>query len=95
MQLVGRGVEPFLVPRLGRPRGQAAVEWSVFLVGVDNKKTNSDLWGRFSSLFGQTWPQNPFRMTGLVLQCRLHQKSGPQTISWQFGILISPPPMNR
>jgi hypothetical protein len=32
-------------------------------------------------------------------QCRLHQKSAPQTnskaISWQFGIRSSPPPMNR
>ena len=38
-------------------------------------------------IFGQTWPQNPFRTTGLVLQCRLHQKSAPQTnskaISWR------------
>ena len=55
---------------------------------------NSDLSG-FRPIFGQTWPQNPSRTTGLVLQCRLHQKSAPQTnskaISWQFGILKSPP----
>ena len=53
----------------------------------------------FRPIFGQTWPQNPSRTTGLVLQCRLHQKSAPQTnskaISWQFVILKSPPPMNR
>ncbi len=53
----------------------------------------------FRPIFGQTWPQNPSRTTGLVLQCRLHQKSAPQTnskaISWKFGILKSPPRMNR
>ncbi len=42
----------------------------------------------FWPIFGQTWPQNPSRRMGLVLQCRLHQKSAPQinykTISWQF-----------
>ena len=32
----------------------------------------------FRPIFGQTWPQNLSRSTGLVLQCRLHQKSeGP------------------
>jgi hypothetical protein len=40
----------------------------------------------FRPIFGQTWPQNPSRSTGLVLQCRLHHKSAPQTnsnaISW-------------
>jgi hypothetical protein len=50
----------------------------------------------FRPIFGQTWPQNPSRTTGLVLQCRLDQKSAPQTnskaISWQFGIRKSPPP---
>ena len=39
---------------------------------------------------------SPSRTTGLVLQCRLHQKSAPQTnsntISRQFVILKSPPP---
>ncbi len=49
----------------------------------------------FRPIFGQTWPQNPSRTTGLVLQCRLHQKSAPQTIcktmSWQRGILESRP----
>ena len=35
----------------------------------------------FLPMFGQTWPQNPSRSTGLVLQCRLHQKSAPQTNS--------------
>ncbi len=58
----------------------------------------SDLSG-FRPISGQTWPQNPSRTTVLVLQCRLHQKSAPQTksktISWQFGILKSPPPMSR
>ncbi len=53
----------------------------------------------FRPIFGQTWPQNPSGTTGLVLQCRLHQKLAPQTnsktISWQFGIRKSPPPMNR
>ncbi len=42
-------------------------------------------------MFGQTWPQNPSRTTGLVLQCRLHQKSAPQTNSeamwWLSGHL--------
>ncbi len=47
---------------------------------------NSDLWAGFRPIFGQTWPQNTSRTTGLVLQCRLHQKSAPQanSISWQF-----------
>ena len=40
----------------------------------------------FRLIFGQTRPQNLSRTTGLVLQCRLHQKAGPQTdlkaISW-------------
>jgi hypothetical protein len=53
----------------------------------------------FRPIFGQAWPQNPSRTTGLVLQCRLHQTSAPQTnsktISWQFGIRKSPLPMNR
>ena len=53
----------------------------------------------FLQIFGQTWLQNPSRTTGLVLQCRLHQKSAPQTnsktISWQFVIRKSPPPMTR
>ncbi len=50
----------------------------------------------FRPIFGQTWPPNLSRTTGVVLQCRLHQKSPPQTnskvMSWQFGILKSPPP---
>ena len=33
----------------------------------------------FRQNFGQTWPPNPSRSTGLVLQCRLHHKSAPQT----------------
>ncbi len=45
----------------------------------------------FWLIFCQTWPQNPSRTTGLVLQCRLHQKSAPQTnsksISWPSGPL--------
>ena len=49
----------------------------------------------FRAIFGQTWPQNPSRTTGLVLQCRLDQKSAPQinskAMSWQFGIRKSPP----
>ncbi len=49
----------------------------------------------FRPIFGQSWPHNPSRTTGLVLQCRLHQKPAPQTnsktISWQFGIRKSPP----
>ncbi len=53
----------------------------------------------FRPIFGQSWPQDPSRTTGLVLQCRLHQKSALQinakAISWQFGILKSPPPLNR
>ncbi len=44
----------------------------------------------FRPIFGQTWPQNPSRTTGLVLQCRLHQKSARQTnskaISWHQQI---------
>jgi len=31
--------------------------------------------------FGQTVPQKPSRTMGLVLQCKLHQKSAPQTNS--------------
>ncbi len=49
----------------------------------------------FRPIFGRTWPQNPSRTTGLVLQCRLHQISAPQSnskaIPWQFGILSSHP----
>ncbi len=41
----------------------------------------------FRPIFGQAWPQNPSRSTGLVLQYRLHQKSTRQTnsnaISWR------------
>ena len=41
-------------------------------------------------VFGQTWPRNPSRTAGLVLQCRLYQKSAPQTnskaISWRHKI---------
>ena len=33
----------------------------------------------FRPIFGQTWPPNLSRSTGLVLQCRLHHKSAPQT----------------
>ena len=35
----------------------------------------------FRTIFGQTSPQNPSRTKGLVLQCRLHQNSAPQTNS--------------
>ncbi len=53
----------------------------------------------FLQIVCQTWPQNLSRTTGLVLQCRLQQKSAPQTnsraIPWQFGILSSPPPMTQ
>ena len=59
---------------------------------------NSDFYG-LRTIVCQTWPQNSSRTTGLVLQCRLHHKSAPQTnsniISLQFEILKSPPPMNR
>jgi hypothetical protein len=44
----------------------------------------------FRLIFGQTWPRNPSRTTGLVLQCRLHQKSARQTnsgaIAWRQQI---------
>ena len=42
---------------------------------------NSDFWAGFRPNFGQTWPQSPSRTTGLVLQCRLHQKSAQRTNS--------------
>jgi hypothetical protein len=35
----------------------------------------------FWPICSQTWPQNPSRATGLVLQCRLHQKSAQRTNS--------------
>jgi hypothetical protein len=45
------------------------------------------VFGRFSAKLS---PQNPSRTTGLVLQCRLHQQSAPQTnskaISWHQQI---------
>ncbi len=44
--------------------------------------------GGGSPIFGQTWPQNPPRTTGLVLQCRLHQKSAPQTNSKARGLAV-------
>ena len=37
--------------------------------------------GISGSVLGQTWPQCPSRTTGLVVQCRLHQKSARQTDS--------------
>ncbi len=52
---------------------------------------SSDCWVGFRPIFGQTWPQNPSRTTGLVLQCRLHHKSAPQTnskaITWQLRVM--------
>jgi hypothetical protein len=33
----------------------------------------------FLPIFGQAWPPNPSRSTGLVVQCWLHHKSAPQT----------------
>ncbi len=46
-----------------------------------------DVW----PIFGQTWPQNLSRTTGLVLQCRLHQKLAPQTNSKSISLLLSGP----
>ena len=66
----------------------------------DSVATRYSDFSGFRAIFGQTWHQNPSRTTGLVLQCRLHPKSAPQTnskaISWQFGILNPPPnePLN-
>ncbi len=49
---------------------------------------HSDFWAGFRPISGQTWPPNPSRTTGLVLQCLLLQTSAPQTNSkansWQF-----------
>ncbi len=49
-----------------------------------------NLWAGFRPIFGQTWPQNTSRSTGLVLQCWLHQKSARQinskAISWRQKI---------
>jgi hypothetical protein len=49
---------------------------------------NSDFGVGFLQIFCQTWPQHISRATVLVLQCRLHRISTPQTnsnvISWQF-----------
>jgi hypothetical protein len=46
---------------------------------------------RVRPIFGQGWPPNPSRTTGLVLQCRLHRTSDRQTnseaISWLSGSL--------
>ncbi len=64
----------------------------------NESKRYSDFSG-FRTMFGQPWAQNPSITTGLVLQCRLHQKPAPQTMSetmsWQFGIRKSPPLKNR
>ncbi len=38
-------------------------------------------WVGFPLIFGKTWPQSPSRTAGLVLHCRLHHKSAPQTNS--------------
>ncbi len=38
----------------------------------------------FGRCAGQTWPPNPSNKTGLVLQCRLHQKTARQTNSKAF-----------
>ncbi len=51
-------------------------------------------------IFGQTWPQDPSRTTGLVLQCRLHKKSARQTDSkavpwWQKTIARLPSSTQR
>ncbi len=89
----GRGVGPnaqeTVAVGVGALAGSLAVHWQLGIL----------IYVVFGQFFGQTWPQNPSRTTGRVLQCRLHQKSAPQTnsktISWQFGIRKSPPPMNR
>jgi hypothetical protein len=39
----------------------------------------------FRQIFGHTWPLNLSRTTKLVLQCRLHEKSAPQTNSKAFS----------
>ncbi len=100
-----RRSRPFLLA-LCRPFIYSAVHWQFLQVfgrfSADFRPnfrfSYSDFSG-FRPIFGQTWPQNPSRTTGLVLQCRLNQKSAPQTnskaISWQFGILNSAPPMKR
>ncbi len=58
--------------------------WGIGQVGTNKLSgsfaiRNSDFSG-FRPIFGQTRPQNPSRTTGLVLQCRLHQKSAPQRL---------------
>ncbi len=69
-----------------------AVRWKGIL--SDSWAIRNSVCFSFRLILGQTWPQHLSRTTGVVLQCRLHQKSSPQTnskaISWQFGILRSP-----
>ncbi len=57
-------------------------EYKIYIVGYGSAGYLKAIWPEtFGSVFGQTWPQNPFRTTGLVLQCRLHQKSARLTNS--------------
>ena len=57
-------------------RGPGVVFQSSGLLSGSLATRYSDSSG-FRPIFGQTWPQNPSRTAGVVLQCRLHQKSGP------------------
>ena len=85
---VGPGPTRMQVPRPGAKK-HLAVHWQLGILIFQ-------VFGRFSVKLG---PQTPLERRGSSLQCRLHPNSAPQTnsktISWQFGILKSPPPMNR
>ena len=44
----------------------------------------------FRLIFGQTWPPTPSRSMGLVLQCRLYQKSAQETNSKAIKTSLKP-----
>ena len=71
-------------PESPKYKGTQSISLSVYWVPEGNLAGN--VRAGFRAIFGQTWAPNPSRSTGLVLQCRLHQKSARQSnskaISW-------------
>ncbi len=64
----------------GVPKTTLRKSWSHFFWVLEDSLAEI-CWVCFRPIFGQPLPLNPSRTTGLVLQCRLHQKSARQTNS--------------